>query len=216
VAPATLTGIQDSAATILLGGRSWRVANIDWPKRIAWVQPSNEHGKSTWPGSSKLMHYQLCRAIEAELVNRGTGIAFSNRARSQYEQLCEEFAFCDGNIIPAVFNGRQRARLWTFAGNAVNGPLSQALANKGLGVDTFDNFSVTLSRDTLGITSDILQNLNMSERYSTISVSLERALKFSTCLPPGEATAILSERLRDESGLRETLARPVRGIVEVK
>jgi hypothetical protein len=141
-------------------------------------------------------------------------IAFSNRARSQYEQLCEEFAFCDGNLMPAVFNERQRARLWTFAGSAVNGPLSQALAGRGFGVDTFDNFSLTISRGAVRIASDSLRTLNTSEFCPSISASLGRALKFSACLPQGEAAAILAERLRDEKDLEETIARPMRRIIK--
>ena len=53
VTPVTLSSAQGSSTSILLGGRSWQVANIDWNKRIAWVHPSDERGKSTWPGSSR-------------------------------------------------------------------------------------------------------------------------------------------------------------------
>ena len=212
VAPATLTGNHDTQAIILLGGRSWRVANIDWNKRIAWVQPSNEQGKSTWPGSSKFMHYRLCRAIEAELVKQGTDISFSIRARSRYEQLCEQFAFCNGSFIPAVTYEGQRARLWTFAGSGVNGPLSHALATRGVRINSFDNFSVTLLPETVKRLSETLPDLKMSELYPATPLALQSALKFSSCLPEGEASAILAERLRDEGGLRETLARPVREI----
>jgi len=130
--------------------------------------------------------------------------------------LCEEFAFCDGNFIPVVCYGRQRARLWTFAGSAVNGPLSQALVKRGLGVDTFDNFSVTLAREAIKRLSDTLYHLNMFELYPTISQAFDRAMKFATCLPQGEVEAILSERLRDEIGLRETVVRPVREIIITK
>src|SRR5262249_6051132 len=100
VTPVTLSSAQGSSTAILLGGRSWRVAHIDWNKRIAWVQASDEHGKSTWPGSSRVMHYDLCRAIETVLVNRGAKIPFSRRARAHYDTLCEAFNFCDGKSIP--------------------------------------------------------------------------------------------------------------------
>ena len=40
VTPVTLSSAQGSSTAVLLGGRSWRVANIDWNKRIAWVHPS--------------------------------------------------------------------------------------------------------------------------------------------------------------------------------
>jgi ATP-dependent Lhr-like helicase len=216
VAPTTLTSPGETAINILLGGRSWRVAKIEWDKRIAWVQPSDdEAGKATWPGSSRLMNYQLCRAIEAELVHRGAGVRFSKTAAAQYEQLCDEFSCCDGHFIPAVCDATRRARLWTFAGSAVNGPISQGLRKRGLDVYAFDNFSVTISRESVRLTSKVLRSLNSSDLYPAISPALEKALKFSTCLPPGLAAGILALRLRDEDGLRDTLVRPVREIIMV-
>jgi ATP-dependent helicase Lhr and Lhr-like helicase len=213
VAPITLSGAQESSTAILLGGRSWRIANIDWNKRLAWVQPSVERGKSSWPGSSKLMHYQLCRAIEAGLVSRGGEIPFSQRARTHYDTLCDAFEFCDGKSIPAVRYTLQRGRLWTFAGSRVNGPLSQAFTKRGFGGGEFDNFSVSVSKGAIGFSSDVLRGLSVSELYPTVTSSLSRTLKFSNCLPHAQAADIISERLRDENGLRETLARPVREIV---
>jgi ATP-dependent Lhr-like helicase len=213
VAPVTLSSDQESPAVILLGGRSWRVVSIDWNKRIAWVQPSEERGKSTWPGSSKLMHYHLCRAIESELVNRGTKIPFSQRARAHYDTLCDAFEFCDGKSLPFVRSPSRRGRLWTFAGSRVNGPLSEALAKRGFGVGEFDNFSIAISQSSTVIRSDVLHNLDAGELYPKISLSLSKSLKFSNCLPEAQATEILSERLKDQDGLRETLARPIREIV---
>jgi ATP-dependent helicase Lhr and Lhr-like helicase len=213
VAPVTLSSYQKSSTVILLGGRSWRVVTIDWSKRVAWVQPSNQRGKSTWPGSSKLMHYHLCRAIEAGLVNRGAEIPFSQRARAHYDTLCDAFGFCDGKSLPLVRDASQRNRLWTFAGSRVNGPLSEALTKVGFRVSESDNFSVGISQNPKAIRSDVLHSLDACELNPAISSSLSKSLKFSNCLPEAQATEILSQRLKDEGGLRETLARPIREFV---
>ena len=69
------------------------------------------------------------------------------------------------------------------------------------------------SRAAPGLTSDVLRNLTASELCLAITLALSKALKFSDCLPESEAKQILSERLKDENGLRETLGRPVREIV---
>jgi len=213
VTPVTLSSAQGSSAAILLGGRSWWVANIDWNKRIAWVYPSDEGGKSTWPGSSKLMHYDLCRAIEAVLVDRGAEIPLSQRARAHYDRLCDAFVFCDGKSLPFVRRTSDNGRLWTFAGSRVNGPLSEALTKRGLGLGEFDNFSIKLSGCVSGLTSDVLRSLTASELCPRITSPLSKVLKFSDCVPESEARQILSERLKDENGLRETLGRPVQEII---
>ena len=42
----------EEAKTILLGGRSWRVLEIDWPRRLVSVEPSSGTGRSRWFGIS--------------------------------------------------------------------------------------------------------------------------------------------------------------------
>ena len=39
---------------ILLGRRSWRVLDVDWPRRVASVEPAAEQGRSRWAGSALL------------------------------------------------------------------------------------------------------------------------------------------------------------------
>jgi len=215
VTPVTLSSAEGSSTPILLGGRSWQIANIDWNKRVAWVHQADERGRSTWPGTSKLMHYDLCRAIEAAVVDRAAEIPFSKRARAHYDRLCDAFVFCDGKSLPFVRHKSPSdyGRLWTFAGSRVNGPLSEALTKKGLGLGEFDNFSVKVSGSTPGFASDVLRTLRASEIFPKITSRLSQALKFSDCVPESEARRILAERLKDENGLRETLVRPVREIV---
>lgn len=159
------------------------------------------------------MHYDLCRAIEAALVDRAAEIPLSKRARAHYDRLCDAFVFCDGKSLPFVRNASDYGRLWTFAGSRVNGPLSEALTKRGLGLGEFDNFSLKISRSAPGLASDVLRTLSASELCPRITSRLSQALKFSDCVPASEARQILAERLKDEKGLRETLVRPVREII---
>ena len=47
-----------------------------------------------------MMHYDLCRAIEAVLVKGGSEIPLSQRVRTYYETLRDAFVFCDGAFCP--------------------------------------------------------------------------------------------------------------------
>jgi ATP-dependent Lhr-like helicase len=38
----------EAPAILLLGGRSWTVTSLEWPKRLAYVVPGEERGKSRW------------------------------------------------------------------------------------------------------------------------------------------------------------------------
>lgn len=60
VAPTTLTTQRDEPTILLLGSRSWRVTDVDWKRRLAWVEPSEEGGRSLWPGSSRFIPYASC------------------------------------------------------------------------------------------------------------------------------------------------------------
>lgn len=103
-----------------------------------------------------------------------------------------------------------QANLLTFAGSAVNGPISRALAQRNINIKKFDNFSVVIANKDVAKISRLLGDLIPTDCEPTVPHNLGNALKFSTCLPPGQAAAILSERFRDERGLVETLKRPVR------
>jgi ATP-dependent Lhr-like helicase len=210
VAPTSLSSPRDGPKVILLGGRSWRVTDIDWKRRIAWVEASQDEGKSLWAGTAKSMRYALCRAVEATLVSGETKAELSNRATAQLESLRSEYAFCDGQSIPLVVGDGAQSRLWTFAGSAVNGPLKRALEDRGMATGKVDNFSVSIASSDMPAVTRAIGSLKPADCFPFLPVGLEDALKFSICLPPDEAKAVLSERLRDDQGLAETLCRPIR------
>lgn len=210
VAPTTLHPRRDGLTTLLLGGRSWRVNGVDWRKRVVWVEPSAEGGKSLWPGSSRLMPYSLCRAVEAALVEKHAPAKLSKRASARLEVLHEVYSFCDGHSIPLVMDGTGLGRLWTFAGSAVNEPLKCAIASGGGPTGGSDNFSVALKGASEASFPGLLARLQPADCRPSLPSDMDEALKFSTCLPPHERDQILVERLRDERGIEETLSRPVR------
>jgi ATP-dependent helicase Lhr and Lhr-like helicase len=56
--------LRDEAPTVLtLAGRGWIVNHIDWPRRRAYVEPTDLSGRSRWVGTERPMHMMLCQAI---------------------------------------------------------------------------------------------------------------------------------------------------------
>lgn len=44
----TFMGKREGPRVLLLGGRAWRVTNLDWGRRIASVEATEETGRSRW------------------------------------------------------------------------------------------------------------------------------------------------------------------------
>ena len=55
VDPSSLAAREDTRATILLGGRAWGVRDVDWNRRVVWVEPVDEPGKSRWSGAGRAL-----------------------------------------------------------------------------------------------------------------------------------------------------------------
>ena len=200
----------EEAKTILLGGRSWRVLEIDWPRRLVSVEPSSGTGRSRWFGSSRAMHAALCGAIERVLVLGAPEVALSSRAAARLTALQDSFAFCDGESLPIVRHGDSELRLWTFAGGRANAALAAGLAGVGLVIEAADNFSVRVAGDDPAALARALDDLDVASLPAPVPARALAKLKFSACLPEALARSVLTARLTDNASVQDTLARPRR------
>lgn len=66
--PMTLIGLNDGPVVLALGGRSWKVATVEWNRLLVYVQPANEAGRSRWSGeargASRALAQEVRRVIE--------------------------------------------------------------------------------------------------------------------------------------------------------
>jgi hypothetical protein len=53
-----------SATLLLLGGRSWEVVEVDWPRRRVSVVPAEGGGRSRWLGSGRTLSARTSHAAE--------------------------------------------------------------------------------------------------------------------------------------------------------
>ena len=81
----TFHGKQDGPRVLLLGGRAWRVTHIDWQRKTARVEPSEDRGRTRWKGEGQGLSFRLCQAIEHVLAGNDSRDYWSRRAKEQID-----------------------------------------------------------------------------------------------------------------------------------
>ncbi len=88
VHPLALSRPRDNEAiVILLAGRSWRVVDVDWPKRRVSVVAAQGDGQARWLGGGRPASYAVCRAAESVVAGTAAGCKLSRRATSKLEEV---------------------------------------------------------------------------------------------------------------------------------
>jgi ATP-dependent Lhr-like helicase len=138
--PTALTG-EDPQRRILLAGRSWLVKEIEWSKRVVWLEPAKEGGKARWMGSARSLSREVCQGIRVALADGcPNGVQLSLRAKAELASLTEEFFVSADASFTSMLDG-EKARTWTFAGTKQNRTYARTAAHGGTRVK-FDALSV--------------------------------------------------------------------------
>jgi ATP-dependent Lhr-like helicase len=205
--PQNLNERRDASPAILLGGRSWRVLEVDWPRRTVNVEPTAEVGRSRWFGSSRALHADAARAVEEVLVSGDPGVSLSTRARLSLQGLREEMPYIGGDTMPIVTIGGE-TRIWTFGGGRANAMLSSPLQAAGASLRTVDNFGITLRDMDKTTLAGVLDRAKEADCQAPVDTRMMDELKFGVCLPGKLAEDVLRSRLSDFDELQHCLQRP--------
>jgi ATP-dependent Lhr-like helicase len=201
---------------LLLAGRGWVTTSIDWIKRIAYVEPSDQIGRSRWIGSGQSLSFAHCQAIKRVLHGSDLGDRLSRRALTEIDEARSEFSWLslsDTSVV--VDSGEGRCSWWTFAGLRANAMLADSL--KELGPSGFDNLAIrfggqvradTLEASIAGICDNPPKTGPITDRDRAVD-----ELKFSACLPRALLERMLAVRLSDNDAVDRVLAQPVRTVV---
>jgi ATP-dependent Lhr-like helicase len=204
---------QDGPAVLLLAGRPWRTTHLDWRRRVAHVEPTDQKGKSRWLGEGQFLRYEVCQAVRDILASDLVEPSWSRRSGSRLAELRDEFPWVRNGSTALVRDPKGEVRWWTFAGGVANTLLSQHL--KRYGESVADNVSIKLDGD-LPVEA-IQENLRplTPEQIEPIpdAKSIEN-LKFSEALPRALAEEVFCSRFNDEEAIRLVLAEPVRIVYE--
>ena len=175
--PSVLTGKQDNRL-LLLAGRSWHVVEIDWTKRIVWLEPAKEGGKARWMGGPRSLGRELCEAVRKVLESGApTILTLSQRARDALNNLNEELPITGNAQFLIERTSSNQVRTWTFAGTKANRTWAHNASINGLKVQ-FDAMSINAPPAVL------IEEKQSSFRLTDEEVAVfSDSIKFSECVP---------------------------------
>ena len=204
--PSSLLNNDRGYATVLLAGRSWRVVDIDWKRRFAWVEPTERQGRSRWNGAGVPLSSELCGAMRD--VAAGTdpaGVTLSQRAIEALGAVRRDMPFARPGHTSMLIEDT-RARWFTWAGQRANASLADALGD--LAVTRGDDLSIGLDPSRAS-TAEVMERLAAlhPDALPTPSIAHDVAtnMKFSDCLPDALALEVARQRLIDSNGVGRVL-----------
>jgi len=211
VHPTSLARSADGTLPVLLlGGRSWRVVEVDWRRRRISVTAATGGGRSRWLGARRSQSMEVCRSAERIIAGAEPNCALSRRAVAALGEIRERLAFIDGRSLPIVSDNNGHVRIWCFAGGLACASLAHALQSRGLTVADWDDFSISPYSPAARAVAEALASIKPSEARPELPTDLGRALKFSACLPDDVTRAVVETRIGDPAAVTATLSRPTK------
>ncbi|QVL48765.1 MAG: DEAD/DEAH box helicase [Thiocapsa sp.] len=192
---------EEGPAVLTLGGRSWATKYIDWPRRKAYVEPTELHGRSQWLSAGQPLHFRLCQAVARVLGGEEDahedGVVFSRRAIEHMAALREEFDWVAPGKTFLIVYAHDRILWWTFAGRLLNAAIADALAGEAVKV-TADNLAVSFTGalDPAALKKAIAEKVlaETAELALPLDEEFIAELKFGECLPDALRKREMAER----------------------
>jgi ATP-dependent Lhr-like helicase len=203
-------GMKPGPPRLLLAGRSWKVNDIDWKRRVAQVDPADEKASVRFPGLAQPLSYELCQAV-AEVLGGATldPVAISTRAAAKLGELRDSMPRAQASRTLLVRDA-EGLRWFTFAGLRANLELAARLDTLRSQITQRDNLSITLDPDVGR------ESLEAARSSPTPSLALAHlvedvagALKLQNALPETLVRDIMVERLTDPDSVTKTALAPV-------
>jgi ATP-dependent Lhr-like helicase len=209
----TFLSRREGPRVLLLGGRAWRVTHLDWGRRVAHAEATDDGGRSRWRGAGPTLGFRLCQAMRAVLAGGGTSPRRSRRAEARLAGMRQEHAFVHAEGPTLLSRSPGEVEWWTFAGTRGNASLAGGLAGQRGGRVGHDALVVTVEGAGLHEVMAAVRELGSRDPSALVPPVAEEALeglKFSGCLPRELGLATLASRLRDEQAARAVLGQPLR------
>lgn len=207
--------MQGPTRALLLGGRSWKVLDIDWRRQVVSVEPSTDPGRSRWLGDGPEMSYHMAQAVRRVVCAQNEQPWLSNRAKTALQDARAELWWFDLHATTLYDAPSGRQQWWTHAGTIANIRIAWRLQQL-LGAETLsDDMSVTMPA---GVSrADALQAIDLL-RADPVAFDpaafrqLAEKLKFFEALPESRVAELSFERYNAASQIAATLAETVRGV----
>jgi ATP-dependent Lhr-like helicase len=203
----------DEPVVLSMGGRSWSVTSLDWSRREAFVVPAETKGKSQWQGGKIGMSWRFARAVHALLTNDQVSERWTNRARSTFESLRQQYEILRSDAdVASSDRDLNEVRWFTFSGGLINTALADVIAAAGHKDVSVSDFWIRVAGTTdARRIVDAVKSRETEEIRDCFKVSEDYIdnLKFNECLPGDIAQSILRDRLLKGQEIEATTARDV-------
>jgi ATP-dependent Lhr-like helicase len=196
---------------------AWRVNDIDWQRRVAYVEATEAKGSSRWQGDRPGLGFRMCQSIKHLLAGDEDGAMWSRRARQQIHDIRQAHTWLDEHSTVVVRGESEPAEWWTFAGSGANAMLAYELSQATQSVVDHNSFTVTfephISRKSIEQALDMLRAGGVSPMRAAVDEQAIEGLKFSACLPHELALDMLQSRISDPASLQWVLKQPVKNFI---
>lgn len=197
--PMTLVGLKDGPVVLALGGRSWKVASVEWNRQLVYVQPAQEAGRSRWSGqargASRALAQEVRRVIEDDntpqaLLTQRSRTRLSELQADQESTLTETPTRADdGSLI-----------CWTYRGWAANLVFAAQAEAAGARTVSVDAYCVRLR-----ISDEQVASAGGWSKIQAIPLSeltlAPLPLKFADLLPQALVDLMTRQRIGQRAGL---------------
>jgi ATP-dependent Lhr-like helicase len=177
---------EEGPRVLTLGGRAWATKYIDWPRRKAYVEPTELRGRSQWLSAGQPLHFALCQAVARVLAREAPPVAFSRRALAHMAALRESFDWVESGKTFLIADAHDRLVWWTFAGRLVNAAMAHALAGEATRIIA-DNLAISFTGavERASLATAIRDKVFDATADITLPLDAEfiAELKFGECLP---------------------------------
>jgi len=203
------------SAAFVLGGRPWRILNVNWKAATCEVEPA-EHGVyPRWYGRPTLLSRALCRSMHGVLIGDAMRPWWSKRAAAAIAQLRETHAFLREEPAPLAPESDGAVKWWTFAGGRGNRLLAAALQARLGEKITAGNEALRFSGDAAKSDVAIRQAIREladgpqiswfdAAGWTDVSANA-RVSKFQPCLPALVEQELVARELMDVGDANEVL-----------
>lgn len=199
--PLSLSNRKEGPVLLALGGRSWRVASVDWTRDRVYVEPAEEKGVSRWMGGARGVSRTIARQVRdlIESPLAADAPVLTKRSSARLADICsEQEATLVANPI-RLDDGSYE--WWTYEGLAVNLILAAKISAAGGLYSTVGSYSFRFKLDDARLDEnggwpgirklDPLWNAPEGHR-----------LKFADLLPIELVSRMSQERILAMSGLK--------------
>ncbi len=191
-------GSQASGSVVLLGGQAWRVTRIEWNRRVAYVEPTDLHGRSRWLGAGPALSYEVCQGMAGILASENDDMRWSKRAKEAMRLVREQYPWAKPEAVALNHDVPEKTQMWTFAGKTVNRTIAVWLKHH-LGIEaTVENLCLSIAGHVDIRTLHVLPSITDSALLECLEPSMYDDwidnVKFSECLPDVSKRAMFMGR----------------------